>query len=156
MKDLLFFIENLLKDPGSFDTNRHAAEAALQKILDHYADSRQPTLEEMIKRLQNDYPSIESNVELIEKGSTLRTEMIERAFAVDFSIDEVKRYDARITLFENLLDFNTTLNTLINNVSGVRVAPTGKIEKDRTPKVRDEQGTAQRYLSDKGNKNGEN
>jgi hypothetical protein len=75
MKALVEHIESLLKNPSDFDLNRHVHEEKLLKILNDFADSRPPSIDQMIEMLEDQYPGLQSAVDLIEKGDTLRTEM---------------------------------------------------------------------------------
>jgi hypothetical protein len=117
--------------------------------MNAFADSRPPSIEQMIEQLEEEYPSIDVNVEIIQKGHDLRTEMIESVFAEDFAIDELKKYEARISLFDKMISFNSTINTLIRNIGGTQISIKKKSRKGI--EVDGSQGSAQLLLSQKDN-----
>lgn len=145
MKELIDYINGLLKNPSDFDLNRHVHEEALFKILNAYADSRPPTIDQMIELLEDQYPGLQSSVDLIEKGDSLRNEMMEKVFDEGFAVDEVKKYEARISLFDKMIGFDTAINNLIKNAGGTYI-PNKKKTKTKV-EVDGSQGSAQTLLS---------
>lgn len=143
-KDILTYIETLLANPSDFELNKHVHEENILALLNRFADSRLPTIDQMVELLEEQYPGLQSSVDLIEKGDALRTEMMDRVFSEEFALDEVKKYEARISLFDKMIGFDNTINTLIKNIGGSYIpkkkAKT-KIEVDGS------QGSAQSLLA---------
>jgi hypothetical protein len=145
MKELLEYLQKLLKDPSDFDLHRQEHEEKLLQILNTFADRRPPTIEQMIEALEDQYPSLQTSIELIEKGDDLRTEMMESVFDENFAVEEIKKYEARISLFDKMISFDKTINDLIRNVEGVHI-PTKKKAKAKV-EVDGSQGSAQTILT---------
>ena len=156
MNELIQYIENLLKNPEDFHLSQHTHEAKLQRILDHYADERPPTVKEMIKLLRETYPALESNATLIEKGNELRSVMMERVFAEDFQPAEADKFDAQMKLFDKLVNYNATINQLMDSVTGASQVTKTKSSRGKSKvHVTDTQGAAQRIMAEKEIKDGE-
>lgn len=154
MNELIEYIEELLKNPNDFDLNRTNHEAHLLRLLHRFADERPPTIEQMIEALKQDFPGLESNYELLQKGKELRDKMMERVFAEDFEVDEVKSFEGQMSLFDKLIGFNSTINSLLENVSGAKTIRKSRSSKGKTNvEVVDHHGTAQKLLLDR-EKNG--
>lgn len=144
MKEIVDYILRLLKDPASFELHRQEHEEKLLLLLNAYADNRPPSIDQMIELLEDQYPGLRSSVDLISKGDTLRTEMLDAVFSDDFNIDQSKTYEARISLFDKMISFDKTINTLIQNLSGTY---TQTKKKHRGNEVDGSQGSAQSILS---------
>lgn len=148
MKEVLEYIIFLINNPGDFDINRQVHEDRIFNLVNNYADTRPPTIQQMAEQLSAVYPSVRNKVELIEKGNQLRDEIIEKIFDPGCATDDVKKYEARIALFEKLLVFDKTINNIIKNMEG---APDdNKAKKKIKFEVDGQVGSAQKLLSKNG------
>jgi hypothetical protein len=93
MKAIFNYVEEIFSDPQQWHLDKQSILDNLAKLIDRYADSRTPTLDQLTKALIEEYPALKSNLEILDTGIALRKEVLEAVFlpkpeAPDTSKDE--------------------------------------------------------------------